>query len=147
MALFLDTDQWARQQFGSCDFGDVRRTRRLVKFAAQVAGEPDASTPGQTEKWADLKAAYRLIDNDKVPFDAIASPHWQATRQQTTGTDLIACDTTEVNFGWDNEATGPGTAGTRRYGPRLSVAFELSFRLDDSAGNGRSHRSGGTKDS
>lgn len=111
MSLLLDTQEWARQQFGSCDLGDVRRTRRLVKFACQVAADPDASTPGQTEKWADLKAAYRLIDNADVTFEAIAGPHWQATRQQDTGTYLISCDTTEVDFGWDNEATGLGPLG------------------------------------
>lgn len=111
MCLLLDTKQWAQQQFGSCDFGDVRRTRRLVTFASQVAADPDASTPEQTEEWADLKAAYRLIDNDKVTFDAITSPHWKATRQPPAGTYLIACDTTEVNFGWDNKATGLGPLG------------------------------------
>lgn len=111
MSLLLDTDRWAQQQFGSCDFGDVRRTRRFVKFASQVAAKPDASTPGQTEEWADLKAAYRLIDNDKVTFDAIGLPHWQMTRQKATGICLIACDTTEANFGWNNKATGLGQVG------------------------------------
>lgn len=111
MSLLLDTKQWSQRQFGSCDLGDVRRTRRLVRFASQVAADPDASTPGQTEQWADLKAAYRLIDNDNVTFDKVAGPHWQATRQQTAGTYLIACDTTELDFGWDNEAAGLGPVG------------------------------------
>ena len=86
MDLTLDTDQWAHQEFGSCNLGDARRTKRLVKFAAQVAADPDASTPGQTEKWSDLKAAYRLIDNEEVAFDAVAGPHWRQTRQRETGT-------------------------------------------------------------
>jgi hypothetical protein len=111
MSLILDTQQWAQQQFGACDLGDTRRTCRLVKFASQVAADPDASTPGQTEQWSDLKAAYRLIDNEHVTFDAIAGPHWQTTRQQATGTYLISCDTTEIDFGWDNEATGLGPLG------------------------------------
>jgi len=66
MAVILETQEWAKQQFGTCDLGDVRRTRRLVQFAAQVAAAPDSSTPRQTEKWCDLKAAYRLIDNERV---------------------------------------------------------------------------------
>ncbi|MCY2988809.1 MAG: transposase DNA-binding-containing protein [Planctomycetota bacterium] len=52
--LELDVNKWAQQQFGSCELGDLRRTRRLVQFAAQVAADPDASTPTQTEKWSDL---------------------------------------------------------------------------------------------
>jgi hypothetical protein len=58
-----------------------------------------------------LKAAYRLIDNQKVTFDEIATPHWEATRQQSPGTYLISCDTTEVDFGSTNEATGLGPLG------------------------------------
>jgi hypothetical protein len=77
-----------------------------------VAADPDTSTPGQTERWSDLKAAYRLIDRDEVTFDAVASPHWQRTRQRKVGTWLISCDTTEVDFGVTNEATGLGPLGT-----------------------------------
>lgn len=112
MALTLDTNKWAQQQFGSCNLGDARRTGRLVKFAAQVAADPDASTPGQTEKWSDLKAAYRLIDNDDVTFDAVAGPHWQQTCQRETGTWLISCDTTHIDFGATNQAAGLGPIGS-----------------------------------
>ena len=111
MYVGLDTEKWAQQQFGSCDLGDVRRTRRLVKFASQVAADPDASTPGQTEHWSDLKAAYRLVDNATVTFDAIASPHWKQTIQRQTGTWLISCDTTQIDFGVTNEAAGLGPLG------------------------------------
>lgn len=111
MCVVLDTKKWAQQQFSSCDLGDERRTRRLVRFAAQVAGDPDAVTPEQTERWSDLKAAYRLIDNDEVTFDAVASPHWQQTRQRKTGTWLISCDTTQIDFGARNQASGLGPLG------------------------------------
>lgn len=110
MSLVLDTQDWAEEQFGACELGDLRRTRRLVKFAAQVAADPDASTPGQTERWSDLKAAYRLIDNDDVTFDAVAGPHWEQTRRRP-GVWLNFCDTTEIDFGFTNEATGLGSVG------------------------------------
>ncbi|MGE0607060.1 MAG: IS4 family transposase [Pirellulales bacterium] len=108
----LDTVKWAERQFGTCDLGDRRRTRRLMKFAAQVAGNPDGSTPEQTEKWADLKAAYRLIDQDEVTFAAVASPHWEMTKASSAERWLILCDTTEVDFGAGNEAQGLGPLGT-----------------------------------
>src|SRR5262245_22874425 len=64
--LTLDPWQWAQEQFGECDLGDIRRTRRAIRFAAQVASDTSGSTPRQTETWKDCKAAYRLIDNDDV---------------------------------------------------------------------------------
>jgi hypothetical protein len=111
MAVILDPVEWAKKEFGGCVLGDVRRTNSLVRFAAKVAADPAASTPAQAEKWSDLKAAYRLINNPNVTFDAIATPHWEATRQVAPGTYLILCDTTEINFGWDNTATGLGPLG------------------------------------
>ena len=52
-SLTLDVSQWAQQQFQTCEFGDKRRTKRMVKLATQVATKPDAATPEQTENWAD----------------------------------------------------------------------------------------------
>jgi hypothetical protein len=109
----LDVEAWAEQQFGDCDLGDRRRTRRLVKFAGQAAEKPDASTPRQTEVWADLKAAYRLFDQDEVTFEAITAPHQALTRQHLSdGVWLILNDTTELNFGYLREIEGIGRVGS-----------------------------------
>lgn len=109
----LGVDAWAEQQFGDCDLGDRRRTRRLVKFASQAAEKPDASTPRQTEVWSDLKAAYRLFDQDEVTFSAITAPHQKLTRsQRDDGVWLILNDTTELNFGFLREIEGIGRVGS-----------------------------------
>ena len=73
--------EWAALNFGNCELGDKRRTRRLVRLAEQVASHPAASLPDQTEHWKDLKAAYRLFDGEEVTFQAIARSHWELTRQ------------------------------------------------------------------
>lgn len=75
MVLELDVDRWAKQQFGSCDLGDVRRSARAVIRAAQFAANPSGSTPEQTETWSDCKAAYRLFDSSDVTFEGLATPH------------------------------------------------------------------------
>lgn len=49
---------WAELEFGECQLGDVRRTRRLIEAASQVLARPDGSTPDQTEVWSDCKAFY-----------------------------------------------------------------------------------------
>ena len=69
--LELDVNRRAEVQFGSCQLGDQRRTRRAVKVAAQFAADPSASTTRQTESWAGCKAVYRLMDNEDVTFRAL----------------------------------------------------------------------------
>ena len=54
--LTLDIGEWAEENFGGCELGDVRRTRRAVTVARQMAEHPDGSTPDQAEDGSELKA-------------------------------------------------------------------------------------------
>lgn len=109
--LALDIADWAEQQFGTCDLGDRRRNKRVVQLAAQVATQPDASTPKQTERWSDCKAAYRLFGQQDVTFDALIAPHCAQTRAVGAGTWLILNDTTELNYGVNRDIEGLGRVG------------------------------------
>jgi hypothetical protein len=109
--LELDVNRWAEQQFGTCELGDRRRTKRAVRLAVAVAAHPDGSTPDQTETWSDCKAAYRLFDQEDVTFRGLCQPHWQATRAQTTGTWLLIGDTTEIDFTKYRQIDGLGPTG------------------------------------
>jgi hypothetical protein len=113
----LNVNQWAEEQFGRCELGDVRRTKRLVRYAAQAAADPSSSTPKQTECWDECKAAYRLIDSEDVTFTAITAPHYQATRARTEGTWLLISDTTDTHFPGKNvKGLGPtGDGGGRGF--------------------------------
>jgi Transposase DNA-binding/Transposase Tn5 dimerisation domain len=111
-SLALDVAEWAAQQFGACDFGDERRTKRMVKFAAQAAANPDAATPEQTERWADCKAAYRLFDQEEVTFEAVIAPHCAVTRGVKPGVWLVINDTTELDFGYARDLPGVGRVGS-----------------------------------
>jgi hypothetical protein len=104
--LVLDVAQWAAKQFGSCRLGNIARSRRAVKVALQFASNPDASTPDQIDRWSDLKAAYRLFDQEAVTFTTLAEPHWQQTRSLATGTCLLISDTTETDFGGHRHVEG-----------------------------------------
>jgi hypothetical protein len=95
----VDAHAWAREQFGTADLGDQRRTKRLTRVAARMAADPSASIPGQMEGWAEAKAAYRLLDADGVTFEAVAAPHWRRTRACGPGLFLVLGDTTELDFG------------------------------------------------
>lgn len=97
--LILDTKTWSQQQFSDCQLGDQRCTRRLVRLAEQVVSHPSGSFPEQTEAWADLKAAYRLLDRAEVTFQSVAEMHWRQTRRRSAGRYLVLGDTTELDFG------------------------------------------------
>ena len=111
MAFTLDSGTWAQQHFADCQLGDKRRTKRLIKMAEQVADNPSASFPEQMERWGDLKAAYRLFDQDDVTFEAIARPHWEQTKQVPPGRYLVLDDTTELDFGIHRDVDGLAQTG------------------------------------
>lgn len=114
--LNLDPRQWAQQQFGDCQLGDVRRTKRLVTVAAQAATRPQGSTPDQTESWGECKAVYRLMDCSDVTHAEIIRPHCERTRRAgAPGTvKLILCDTTELDFQRNVDGLGPVGRGSGR---------------------------------
>lgn len=110
----LGVREWAHEQFGTCEFGDARWTRRAVKVAEQVAQHPSGSTPDQIEIWSDLKAAYALFRSPKVTFTKMAEPHWRLTRSRATGLVLLLGDTTETDFGIHRKVAGLGPTGDGR---------------------------------
>jgi hypothetical protein len=109
--LELEMNRWAEEQFGACDLGDERRTKRAVQVAAQFAADPSGSTPRQTESWSDCKAVYRLMNGKDVTFRALAEPHWRHTRQQTGGHFLLVGDTTTIDFGIQRDVEGATPVG------------------------------------
>jgi hypothetical protein len=46
--------------------GDQRLTRRLGKLIEQLGAKPNMSVPAATDGRAEMEAAYRFFDNDKV---------------------------------------------------------------------------------
>lgn len=111
LTITMDTQAWAEEQFGKCDLGDKRRTRRLVHVANSVLCHPSGSLPEQMANWGDLKAAYRLFDSEDVTFEGIATPHWEQTRQREPGTYLVLSDTTELDFGIERDIEGLSQTG------------------------------------
>lgn len=107
----LDNDQWVSQQFDRCEFGDARRTKRLIKVAGNMLASPEKSLPEQNVAWADLKAAYRLFNRAEVAFECVAEPHWQQTRQTNPGRYLLICDTTDIDQYSHKATTGLGILG------------------------------------
>jgi hypothetical protein len=73
-----------------------------------MAEKPDASTPRQTESWADCKAAYRMFEQQQVTFEAVTAAHYRRTLDMGAGTYLVISDTTELDYGYNSPREGLG---------------------------------------
>lgn len=98
--FITDSAHWAAKQFKDCELGDPRRTRRLVKVATALAQRPCGTLPGSFDTWAELKAAYRLVDNPAVRYQQVVAPHIHQTRKALgqPGEYLILEDTTSLDY-------------------------------------------------
>lgn len=82
------------------DFGDERLNKRLGKVVEELGDKPNLSIPAATHARAEMEAAYRFFDNDKVTPEKILHPHILATRERISQSDvaLLVQDTTEVDL-------------------------------------------------
>lgn len=112
--IITDNAQWVEEQFSDCDLGDCRRSKRLQGVAKNMLDAPERSLPQQNTQWTDLKAAYRLFDRPEVSFQAIATPHWQSTRQTKPGRYLLISDTTDIDHYSHPATEGLGMLGDGR---------------------------------
>src|SRR5260370_18287452 len=112
----LDTKSWAEQTFGRVHLNDMRRTRRAVKAATNLAENPLGSLPAQMHTWKETKALYRLLDEPDVTFAALMQPHVQQTREQGTSSPvvLLVQDTTDIDLSHRRKISGVGQIGNER---------------------------------
>lgn len=91
---------WAQQQFGFAQLGDKRRNERLVKVATNLAANPGGTLPQAFPQWAELKAAYRLFNQQQVTFERVIAPHCERTLQacREPGQYLLIEDTSLLDF-------------------------------------------------
>jgi hypothetical protein len=74
-----DARAWAEAEFRDTPRLEKRLRKRLVTTAARLAQRPEGTWP-QRLTWAELKGAYRLIDNTHGTPDRIQDGHRQGTR-------------------------------------------------------------------
>jgi hypothetical protein len=112
---------WVVDEMTSVDLKDQRLNRRVQQILSQLAGQPTASIPAACGGHAEMTAAYRFFDNDKVSFDGVLRPHLDATRTRIAARPvvLLVPDTTEIDLTRPERQVrggGPldGGGGTRR---------------------------------
>ena len=127
----LDPKSWAERTFGSVQLHDLRRTRRAVKAATDLAENPLGSLPAQMHTWKETKALYRLLDEPDVTFAALMQPHLQETRQQaqSSAVVLLVQDTTDIDLSHRYKISGVGQIGNER-GRGFFVQTVLAVRQE-----------------
>src|SRR3954454_24932931 len=102
----------------SVDLKDTRLNARVQIILSQLAGQPTASIPAACGGRAEMTAAYRFFDNDKVTFDKVLQPHRTCTLQRLAEQQvaLLVQDTSEIDLTRpQQEVAGAGDLdGSRR---------------------------------
>ena len=112
----LDPKSWGERTFGGVQLHDLRRTRRTVKAASNLAENPLGALPAQMHTWKETKALYRLLEEPDVTFAALMHPHLQQTREQATSAPvvLLVQDTTDIDLSHRHKISGVGQIGNER---------------------------------
>ena len=94
----MDASGWAEQEFGACELGDPRRTRRLVKIVGDQAAQPSGSySQAAGGNRYDLKGYYRFLNSERedLNVESLLQTHRRQTirRMKHESTVLIVQDT------------------------------------------------------
>jgi len=95
------TQGWVDREIAGCEFRDARLGDRFRKLLAQIGSAMGQSIPLVCQDWANTKAAYRFLSNDRISEADILAGHFQSTRDRTAATDglvVVLHDTTEFTY-------------------------------------------------
>jgi len=96
-----DDESWLDREIAGSEFNDVRLRKRFGVLLEQLWKGMGQTIPLACQDWANTKAAYRFMDNDRVSEQDILSGHFQATAQRFAATDgpiLVLQDTTTFSY-------------------------------------------------
>jgi hypothetical protein len=92
---------WFDRELAGCSLADERLNKRFRKLVAQIGSAMGQSIPLVCQDWANTKAAYRFLSNDRVTEADILAGHFQSTRDRMVAADgpvLVLHDTTEFTY-------------------------------------------------
>ncbi|MFI4867834.1 MAG: transposase DNA-binding-containing protein [Steroidobacterales bacterium] len=68
---------WLDRELGDCAFSDERLGKRFRSLLEQLSSSPGGSIPLVCQDWANTKAAYRFLDNDRGSEAEILAGHFE----------------------------------------------------------------------
>jgi hypothetical protein len=96
-----EAEHWVDRESVEGTFKDARLGRRFKTLLRDIGGAIGTSLPFACQDWANTKAAYRFLSNERVDEVDILSGHFQATAKRFAAVDgrvLVLQDTTEFSF-------------------------------------------------
>lgn len=108
-----EASTWAEAQFGHADLGDVRRTRRLVRFAAEVVRRPSGIVSRSCATSASREGAFRFLENSRAQPRAVSEAVFEKTARDCEGKGLVvvAVDATAISLKCSRTQKGLGPVG------------------------------------
>src|ERR1700730_11231421 len=91
---------WVIDELKAAKLRDKRLNERFAQVLAALAARPTASIPAACGGFAEMMAAYRFFDNNKVTFHGVLESHLWMTRERMAAQSvvLIPQDTTEIDL-------------------------------------------------
>jgi hypothetical protein len=91
---------WAAEEMATVTFGDARLDARAVTVLSALGNRPTLSIPAACGGRAEIQAAYRFFDNDKVTLDATLEPHIQRSRERAAQQQVVLMvqDSSEIDL-------------------------------------------------
>ena len=90
---------WAQKEMATAELEDQRLNERLTRIVSDLGDRSTVSIPAACGGHAEMTAAYRFFDNDKVTWEKILEPHYERTRERIAeqAVVLMVQDTSEIN--------------------------------------------------
>ena len=97
-------------EFLKAQFGDVRLTKRAIRFAESALRRPESSIPRMAGGTDGAEGLYRFLANERVTPERIIDPHFAESRERAraAGAVLLVHDTTTFSYGEETKRTGLG---------------------------------------
>lgn len=123
--------EWAQNEFGFAPLGDLRRSKRLVRIATNLAANPGGTLPQAFPDWAELKAAYSFFGQRGVTYEHILTPHLERTRDncRQAGEYLLIEDTTLLDYSHHPATEDLGVIGNGK-GRGFELHSTLAVRVE-----------------
>ena len=127
------SSDWVRKTWNDANLGDKRRNRRVLQLANDLLLSPALSLPKATLSWKDLKAAYRLLNEEDVTHEALQSSHWAQvfdSAKNCSGPVLFIQDGSVLDYSTREATSGLGPIGNHEgTGINLHSCLAVSLEL------------------